>query len=269
MRKTYQTIIAFAAACLGLASCVDTSQLESDLSRLEDKVAAMEETVVNVNDNTVSVYALYKSGLIIMDVNAYDDGTVYRLDMSDGSTLDIHISEDGTGITPVMGVDENGNWIYSVDGGKNFQPVEGADNVAESTAFPELRVNGDGVWEMSADGTSWTELTDADGNRVIANTGAFTNSFFSSVSYDKETGKLEIGLATGENLSLQVFQSLTMTVEDYTEGMSIFLGQELTMPVSFCQGCDNPHLPGRLACPDHRRRTDDSFSAFDISFHRA
>lgn len=233
MRKTYQTIIAFAAACFGLASCVDTSQLESDLSRLEDKVAAMEETVVNVNDNTVTVYALYKSGLIIMDINAYDDGTVYRLDMSDGSTLDIHISEDGTGITPVMGVDENGNWIYSVDGGKNFQPVEGADNVAESTAFPELRVNGDGVWEMSTDGTSWTELTDADGNRVIANTGAFTNSFFSSVSYDEETGKLEIGLATGESLSLQVFQSLTMTVEDYTEGMSIFLGQELTMPVSF------------------------------------
>ena len=98
MRKTYQTIIAFAAACLGLASCVDTSQLESDLSRLEDKVAALEETVVTVNKNTVTVYALYKSGLIIMDVNAYDDGTVYRLDMSDGSTLDIHISEDGTGI---------------------------------------------------------------------------------------------------------------------------------------------------------------------------
>ena len=185
---------------------LDTSQLESDLSRLEDKVAAMEKTVVKVNENTVNVYALYKSGLIIMDVNAYDDGTVYRLDMSDGSTLDIHISEDGTGITPVMGVDET---------------------------FPELRVNGDGVWEMSTDGTSWTELTDADGNRVIANTGAFTNSFFSSVSYDKETGKLEIGLATGESLSLQVFQSLTMTVEDYTEGMSIFLGQELTLPVSF------------------------------------
>ena len=247
MKNLYSAITALAAICWGFTSCVDTSGLESELAGLEDRVSALEEAVTNANDNAVTAYHLYKSGLIIMDINAYDDGTVYRLDMSDGSTLDIHISEDGTGITPVMGVDENGNWIYSVDGGSTFQAVAGSGNIDEITSFPELRVNGDGVWEMSTDGTSWTELTDSEGNRVIANTGAFTDSFFSSVSYDEETGKLEIGLATGESLSLQVFQSLTMTVGDYAEDMPIFLGQEIFLPVSFSEDVTDATI---RTCPE-------------------
>ena len=105
MKNLYSAITALAAICWGFTSCVDTSGLESELTGLEDRVSALEEAVTNANDNAVTAYHLYKSGLIIMDINAYDDGTVYRLDMSDGSTLDIHISEDGTGITPVMGVD--------------------------------------------------------------------------------------------------------------------------------------------------------------------
>ena len=59
MRKTYQTIIAFAAACLGLASCVDTSQLESDLSRLEDKVAVLEETWKRRLSMSTTIPSLY------------------------------------------------------------------------------------------------------------------------------------------------------------------------------------------------------------------
>ncbi len=248
MKKTYLTIaVSAAAAFSGFTSCVDTSGLESDIAGLEDRVAAIEETVSQVNANAVTAYSLYRSGLVIMDVNAYDDGTVYRLDMSDGSTLDIYISEEGTGITPVMGIDQDGSWIYSVDGGNTFLPVEGAANTGEETAFPELRVNGDGVWEMSTDGTSWTELTDSDGNRVIANTGAFSSSFFSAVDYDEETGTLDIGLATGEQLSLQVFQSLTMTVEGYTEDMTIFLGQEISLPVSFSEDVTDATI---RTCPD-------------------
>lgn len=216
------TIACLGAGALGWTSCVDTEALESKLTDLEGKVEALEQEAQKVNDNAIAAYRMINGGQVVMAVNAYENGTVYSLDLSDGSTIDIYLSEEEEGITPIIGVDESGKWVYSVDGGSTFQNIEATGDNQLADTPPQIRVNNDSVWEISTDGgATWTEVTDANGNKVPANTGAFSDSFFESVSYDDESGKLSLGLATGQNVEISVCKALSMTVEGYNEGMPI------------------------------------------------
>lgn len=221
MRKIFMTIACLAAGSVCWTSC-DTEDLENRLTDLEGKVEALEQEAMKVNENAIAAYKMINGGQVVMAVNAYENGTVYSLDLSDGSTIDIYLSEEEEGITPIIGVDESGKWVYSVDGGSTFQNIEATGDNQLADTPPQIRVNNDSVWEISTDGgATWTEVTDANGNKVPANTGAFSDSFFESVSYDDESGKLSLGLATGQNVEISVCKALSMTVEGYNEGMPI------------------------------------------------
>ena len=227
MRRSHVTL-----ACLGVASaccisCVDTDALENKLTDLESKVEALEQEAVKINENAISAYKMINGGQLVMAVNAYENGTVYSLDLSDGSAINIYLSEEGEGITPIAGADADGNWVYSIDGGATFSQVEGGT----AQTAPEFRVNSDYVWEMSTDGgESWKAVTDADGNKMIANTGGFSDSFFESVTYDEASKTLTLGLATGQEVKIPV-QSLSMAVTGYTAGMTV--DGSLTLDVTF------------------------------------
>lgn len=221
MRKIFMTIACLAAGSVCWTSC-DTEDLENRLTDLEGKVEALEQEAMKVNENAIAAYKMINGGQVVMAVNAYENGTVYSLDLSDGSTIDIYLSEEEEGITPIIGVDESGKWVYSVDGGSTFQNIEATGDNQLADTPPQIRVNNDSVWEISTDGgATWTEVTDANGNKVPANTGAFSDSFFESVSYDDESGKLSLGLATGQNVEISICKALSMTVEGYNEGMPI------------------------------------------------
>ena len=236
MRKIFMTIACLWAGALGWTSCVDTEALESKLTDLEGKAEALEQRAAEINSNAISAYKMIKEGQLVMAVNAHENGTVYSLDLSDGSTIDIYLTENDEGITPIVGVDEDGNWIYSVDGGSTFLKMEATGNTEPATVPPQIRVNDDSVWEFSTDGgITWTEVTDADGNKVPANTGGFSDSFFESVKYDETNGKLVLGLATGEEVEITVSQALSMTVEGYEEGMAISAGTSLELDVTFSE----------------------------------
>ena len=244
-RKSYLTIACLAAA-LSWTSCVDTENIESELSGLEDRVAALEKTASQINGNAISAYKLITEGQIIMAVNAHKDGTVYRLDLSDGSTIDIYITAEGTGITPVIGIDEDGGWVYSTDG-TEFLPISDSDESTDTKAIPMLRANEDNVWELSTDGgASWFEVTDKNGNRMPANAG-FTNSLFTSVTYNEADSSVSLVLATGETIKIPVYESLTMNVENYTEGMDIKFDSELEFDVTFSDDVIDATVK---VCPD-------------------
>lgn len=236
MRRIFMTVACLAAASACWTSCVDTEALENQLTDLEGKVEALEQEAKKVNDNAIAVYRMINGGQVVMAVNAYENGTVYSLDLSDGSTIEIYLTEEEEGITPIIGVDESGKWVYSVDGGSTFQNIESTGDTQLADVPPQIRVNNDSVWEMSIDGgNTWTEVTDADGNKVPANTGAFSDSFFKSVEYDEENGKLELVLATGETVEIPVSSALSMTVEGYTEGMTVTPATPLELDVTFSE----------------------------------
>ena len=247
MRNFYLTTACLVALVPGLASCVDTEELESGISDLEDRVEALEGIISQVNENAISAYKLITEGQIVMEVNAHDNGTVYSLELSDGSSIDIYITAEGEGITPIVGVDEEGRWIYSIDGGTTFNVVEGTEENPAANTVPQFRVNSDNVWEISTDGGStWEEVTDKDGNRLAANTN-FSSSFFTSVEYDGENGELVLVLATGQTVSIPVYQDNTMTVDGYEENMYIGPGETVAMGVTFSEDVADATI---RVCPD-------------------
>lgn len=247
MRNFYLTTACLVALVPGLASCVDTEELESGISDLEDRVEALEGIISQVNENAISAYKLITEGQIVMEVNAHDNGTVYSLELSDGSSIDIYITAEGEGITPIVGVDEEGRWIYSIDGGTTFNVVEGTEENPAANTVPQFRVNSDNVWEISTDGGStWEEVTDKDGNRLAANTN-FSSSFFTSVEYDEENEELLLVLATGQTVSIPVYQDNTMTVDGYEENMHIGPGETVAMGVTFSEDVADATI---RVCPD-------------------
>ena len=175
IKNFYLKIACLATAILCAASCVDTGDLESQLSGLEDRVSALEQTASKVNENTIAIYSMLVEGNIIMDVKAHENGTVYSLELSDGSSVDIYISETGEGITPVIGVDENGDWIYSLDG-EEFLPVPGMDEDGMGSAIPQFRVSENFVWEISTDGgATWIQRDfNVTLNKITAEADAIT-----------------------------------------------------------------------------------------------
>ena len=245
--KFYLATACFAALVLGLSSCTNTEALESELSDLEGRAEALEKTVSQVNDNAISAYTLITGGQIVMEVNAHDNKTVYSLELSDGSSIDIYITAEGEGITPIVGVDEDGRWIYSIDGGTTFTVVEGTEEDPVANSIPQFRVNSDYVWEISIDGgATWSEVTDADGNKMAANPD-FSSSFFTSADYDEESGELVLVLATGQTVNIPVYQDNTMTVEGYEENMYIGPGETITMGVTFSEDVADATI---RVCPD-------------------
>lgn len=246
MKHIYPVTTAVAVTILGSVSCVDTSQLESDLSGLENRVAAIETTVSKVNDNIIAAYTLYESGLVVMAVHSFDNGTVYRLDMSDGSSVDLHLAtEDGKGATPVIGIDEDGNWTVAL--GDDAEP-EVIPGMPSEGLTPQLRVSDEGNWQISYDGgSSWEDITDGDGNPFPATGTSLTDSFFTDIFYNEEDGTIDIVTADGQELSLNVHSGIiTMEVEGYEEGMSILLNEALHLYAEF-----SPDVAGAYAeCPE-------------------
>ena len=240
------TIAAAAAVMSGSISCTDTARLESDLAALEDRVATLEETVSKVNDNIIAAYTLYESGLIIMAVHSFDNGTVYRLDMSDGTSVDLHIAtEDGKGITPVIGIDADGNWTVAYGEGAEAEIIPG---MPSEGLTPRLGVSEAGNWQISYDGgSSWEDITDGDGNPFPATGTSLTDSFFTDIVYNEENGTIDIVTADGQELSLNVHSGIiTMEVEGYEEGMSILLNEALHLYAEF-----SPDVDGAYAeCPE-------------------
>ncbi len=223
-------------AAVGLAfSCTDTSSIEKKLSELESRVDAI--SIEQINANAYAYRLIVDESIYILSITEREDGYGYDIELSNGETISIYLSSEGEGVCPIIGLNEDGDWIASMDGGKTWELIEGASNAllespSDEVIYPQIRVN-DNQWEISVDGgATWTVLTDSEGNAMVArNTEALTDSFFSAITYDDET--ITLVLASGETVVLNIYQGLVMSVADYVEGMTIGSDTTVGLEVSF------------------------------------
>ena len=139
-------IMAFSA----IVSCSDTSDLETRLENLEGRIASLEETVGEVNDNAIAIRRLYQENTLIVGMTELEHG--YELELSDGTTIRITDGASAPGIVPVIGLDAEGNWVMSLDGGETFTSIKGATNAFTQTGqTPQVKVDAEGFWLVSID----------------------------------------------------------------------------------------------------------------------
>ncbi len=231
----------FAALLLLLAGCSKVNELRDRIDDQNERLAALENLVEVVNDNAMAVSALFNEKILITDFQQKLDETDtvigYVLTLSDGQKVEVTFGDRLEAVVPMIGVNDQGEFIYSMDGGETFERVEGADNaLAIDGVTPEIALDADGYWTVSVDGGgTWTRMLDGNGlpvNAFQANS-ATGNAFFSDVRYDEETGIMHFDLKTGESLQVRVTNTLVFSIAHYTEGEEVCLGEEMKYPVDY------------------------------------
>ena len=227
---TTMLIMAFSA----IVSCSDTSDLETRLENLEGRIASLEETVGEVNDNAIAIRRLYQENTLIVGMTELEHG--YELELSDGTTIRITDGASAPGIVPVIGLDAEGNWVMSLDGGETFTSIKGATNAFTQTGqTPQVKVDAEGFWLVSIDGgKTFTRILDGKGNPISAIDGMLTggiSTFFKEVAYDEDKGILRIVLLDGNSLEIPVVDTFYLKVNGHSNGATIFLNQPITYKV--------------------------------------
>lgn len=218
-----------------LTSCTDElKQAEDKIDALKDRLSTLEGKVKAINDNTHAVKVLLSEGITIEDYRMTSTG--YTVTLSDGRALNITFGSSLTGVVPSVGVDGDGNWIVSVDGGKTWQAIEGATNVNDADGvIPLVKVDQFGYWNVSIDGgKTWNQILNALGLPTSADDGreaAGSYSFFTNVEYNEDDMRLHFLLNNGDSFSVQVLGSFYVQLQQYVEGDRIFRGESLTFPV--------------------------------------
>ena len=228
-----------AASAFVLQSCQKTDGIQDEIDSLRDRVAALEAKVGDVNASIVSLHKLMDESLVIVGVEPAESGVGYEVKFSDGTSCPVINAEEIKGsVTPVMGIDKEGYWTISLDGGAtsvriesngepvSAWPVAGGEHQPDAEGVtPQLRVSADGMWEVSLDGgSSWNPLLQ-DGEAVNAvgdNVGYSTS--FKSVTYKEENGQLVVELVSGGTLTLPVVDTFNLTITA-GENETFFLGE--------------------------------------------
>lgn len=224
--------ILISVALLGLAlGC--TKGLSDRIDSLAARIAALEKDVAAVNANTSAMIHFRDTSLLITDYKATEGG--YTVTFSDGSVVTIVYGNQLPPQIPIIGLDAEGYWIMSYDGGATFTRIPGAAPAnQEGGHTPVISVDSEGYWTMSLDGgVTFARIIGPDGKPISATNPALPDpqsSFFQSVTVGD--GYFEVVLLSGETLRVPLDTAFGISITHYSEGMLIHPGETLVFPVA-------------------------------------
>lgn len=214
-------ILFFVAAAAAFQSCNNNDDLWDAIDDLKSRVQALETQVDALNNNVEAMKALYNGGATISEVSE-TDGT-YTLKLTNGTTLTLTQGSEAEAVIPVVSIDGQGNWQYSVDGGKSFIALN-VNAVAEDGVTPQFRVDeATGVWQINTTGeeSGWTNVKNTAGEDVSAVGGAVTDKFFDSVRTDGNVLYVKL-LGSETELQIPIVEDFFCRIVTTTEGVQTF-----------------------------------------------
>lgn len=196
-------------------SCAKADKLDNRVSELETEVAALEESVGRFNSNAHALHMVSSGSRFIQEVVSHDYG--YTLEFTDGTSCKVFFGSEAPSKDPLLSIDEHGRWLVSMDGGKEYLPIEGASNAyAQDGLTPQFRVQ-DELWQVSVDGgNSWVTMP-GNPSSVL--------SFFRSVVYDESKGVLTLVLSDGKEVSVTIAEPCSMEITGYQGGSQVLPGE--------------------------------------------
>ena len=215
-------------------SCTKADKLDNRVSELEKDVAALEESVGRFNSNAHALHMVSSGSRFIKEVVRHDYG--YALEFTDGTSCKVFFGSEAPSKDPVLSIGEDGRWLVSMDGGKEFLPIEGASNAyAQDGVTPQFRVQDD-RWQVSTDGgLSWVSMP---GNP------SSVMSFFRSVVYDEAKGVLTLVLGDGKEVSVSIASPCSLEITGYQSGDILKSGKSYQYSIKANAVADIiPHLP--------------------------
>jgi hypothetical protein len=217
-----------------LQSCQETDDLRSEIDSLKNRVQILEETANQLNTSIESLQYLLNDPVIV-GITPIKNG--YTVELSDGKSITVMSGEAVNALVPSLSVDNEGYWIYSIDGGITYMPLKDAngnkiyaiptskpsdpDKPATPIQSPKLKIDANGYWLLSYDnGKTYQNLTNNDGSKIEAIESAGKNSIFDKVEYNTTSKKLTVTYAD-KTIELQVIDTFYLKVKGM-EDMQIF-----------------------------------------------
>ena len=171
MKRIFALALALCFVMIGCSNTLD--DLRADAEALNKRLIALETDVAALNEQIGSVYALMNGQTVIVGCTATSQG--YRVELADGRTIVVYDGAQIEHAQPIYGVNDEGYWIVSLDGGETFETVtdasgnplsarpqdgeDGAEGAAGAT--PKVKVDTEGYWMVSYDdGETYDYLTD-------------------------------------------------------------------------------------------------------------
>lgn len=223
-----------------LPACT-SADFSGKLDGLELRMEKLESSVSKVNDNATAVNTLYRKNILISEYRKTTDAsgkeTGYDLTFSNGETAHIIFGEKIEGSAPILGVDRDGDWAVSVDGGRTFVKVDECGKPGSEDGYtPRTSIDRNGFWLVSTDGgQTWQRILNAAGEPISAKDGKSmvpsSYSFFKKVSFNEKTGNLDIETLAGTTLSIPVRKGPSIELEYYYDGAYAYAGTDVVFPV--------------------------------------
>lgn len=231
---TYLLLFGICSMLFVLQSCQETDDLRSEIDSLKNRVQILEETANQLNTSIESLQYLLNDPVIV-GITPIKNG--YTVELSDGKSITVMSGEAVNALVPSLSVDNEGYWIYSIDGGITYMPLKDAngnkiyaiptskpsdpDKPATPIQSPKLKIDANGYWLLSYDnGKTYQNLTNNDGSKIEAIESAGKNSIFDKVEYNTTSKKLTVTYAD-KTIELQVIDTFYLKVKGM-EDMQIF-----------------------------------------------
>lgn len=208
----------FVALAVGFQSCDNNDDLWDAIDDLKGRVQALETQVNALNGNVEALQQLY-SGATISKVEELADKFV--LTLTNGERIELAKGSQATAVIPVIGIDENGQWRYSVQEGVWISL--GVKAEAEDGRTPQFRIDENtGYWQVRyGDAEEYVNVTDTSGQPVKAiGEGSVTDKFFEDARLDGDEFYLK--LLDGTELRVPVVKDFFIRIVTATEGVQTF-----------------------------------------------
>ncbi|MGM9763168.1 MAG: PL29 family lyase N-terminal domain-containing protein, partial [Candidatus Cryptobacteroides sp.] len=154
----------FTTVIFSLASCnYDDSGIRNRIDNIDERLTTLEEVVKEMNNDISSLMTVVqalKNQVSITSVKAFEDGSGYYIDFSDGKQITVTNGVnglDGTdGSTPVISVkvDSDGEYYWTVNGEWLLDENNSKIPATSKTQIPQIRVE-NGNFELSFNGVDW------------------------------------------------------------------------------------------------------------------
>lgn len=231
---TYLLLFGICSMLFVLQSCQETDDLRSEIDSLKNRVQILEETANQLNTSIESLQYLLNDPVIV-GITPIKNG--YTVELSDGKSITVMSGEAVNALVPSLSVDNEGYWIYSIDGGATYMPLKDVNGnkiyaiptskpsdpskPATPIQSPKLKIDANGYWLISYDnGKTYQNLTNNDGSKIEAIESAGKNSIFDKVEYNTTSKKLTVTYAD-KTIELQVIDTFYLKVKGM-EDMQIF-----------------------------------------------
>ncbi len=209
----------------GIASSCkyDDDELWGSVDDLANRISAMETLTQQMNGDIAAMQAIVtavENQVAVSEVEKLTDG--YILHFTNGQTATIKNGTDGKDgkDAPAVGLDKEGGvyyWTLTVDGKTEWLTDEAGNKIAVANdpgaagsagRTPSLKVDKDGYWMVSYDGTNFDYIEDANGHKVNA-WGTNGVAQFKEPKVSKDEESITIVMADGTEYVLPLLKALT------------------------------------------------------------